>query len=547
MQLCHLVLKSVSRDPDCVPCFQIMPTVILLDVSLSMSRILPVSDAPNECSSIKDLAVTGLLTFLDHISSRCKLEFTSLMLFSSLWEKSLGFTRDYESVKGRLLEIDSLFDKTNIVNALEGVREMVLEEWGQTTTVPVNVILVTDGCAGIKSIQTDSSEPVKMPSMPFPCKLHVVCLAPSNDPILSTSLPFYKRLITSVSGGSVTERSVTERSVAGSTKCDPDSQVWIPEGSDLSIACVSSIFTQIANQEYQMWKGRLHCGQLSCPISLFPPIEPRVQVTDFSSIRCEAKEDIEIVGFMDIGEVASPPVLSRHLMLPVSMSKEQFLSTQPSVFNLEGSTIPLPDTGFDVESEESGSEEGKQASLCVLLHGALKVEGMIALCHLSCEWYGMLYSWADSKKKFNLMLSTFNGGEESIPWLYNLRDMGNVLTGVAPVEKKCLKSYSQNVVVWIKQSGIQADVQKVLRLAKKLPEKTANFYRELSRFRKAAASFGFYDALTALADLLDRERHSLIPNSESDLQLAFAVECLRSSEGLELDIPPLKTPSVVRS
>ena len=536
-----------------------MPTLILLDVSLSMSRILPVADAPNESSSIKDLAVTGLLTFLDHISNQCKLEFTSLMLFSSLWEKSLGFTRDYESVKARLLEIDSFFDKTNIVNALEGVREMVLEEWGQTTSVPINVILVTDGCAGMKSIQTDS-EPIKLPSMPFPCKLHVVCLAPSNDPILSTSLPFYKRLITSVAGGRM----------GGNTKCDPDpqiqipdsqvqipdsqvwipdSQVWIPEGSSLSIVGVNNIFTQIANQEYQTWKGRLHCGRLSCPVSLFPPIEPRVQVTDFCTIRCEANQDIRIIGFMDIAEVASPPVLSRHLMLPVAMSREQFLSTQPSVFNLEGSTIPLPDTGFDLESDESGSEEGKQASLCVLLHGALKVEGMIALCQLSPDWYGMLYSWADSKKKFNLMLSTFNGGEETVPWLYNLSNIGNPLTRVTPLEKRigCVKSYSQNVVVWIKQSGLQADVQKVVRLAKKLPDKTSNFYRELSRFRKAAASFGFYDALTGLADLLDRERQSLLPNSESDLQLAFAIECLRSSEGLELDIPPLKTPSVMRS
>lgn len=515
-----------------------MPTLILLDVSLSMSRILPVADAPSESSSIKDVGVTGLLTFLDHISNQCKLEFTSLMLFSSLWEKSLGFTRDYESVKARLLEIDSFFDKTNIVNALEGVKEMVLEEWGQTTSVPINVILVTDGCAGMKSIQTDS-EPIKLPSMPFPCKLHVVCLAPSNDPILLTSLPFYKRVITSVAGGTM----------GGNTKCDPDSQVWIPEGNNLSIVGVNNIFTQIANQEYQTWKGRLHCGQLSCPISLFPPIEPRVQVTDFCTIRCEANQEIRVIGFMDIAEVASPPVLSRHLMLPVAMSREQFLSTQPSVFNLEGSTIPLPDTGFDLESDESGSEEGKQASLCVLLHGALKVEGMIALCQLSPDWYGMLYSWADSKKKFNLMLSTFNGGEEAIPWLYNLSNIGNPLTKVIPVEKKagCVKSYSQNVVVWVKQSGLQADVQKVVRLAKKLPEKTSNFYREVSRFRKAAASFGFYDALTGLAELLDRERQSLLPNSESDLQLAFAIECLRSSEGLELDIPPLKTPSVMRS
>lgn len=508
-----------------------MPTVILLDVSLSMSRILPVLDAPNESSSIKDLAVSGLLTFLDHITAQCKLEFASLMLFSSLWEKSIGFTRDHDAIKTKLLEIDSFFDKTNIVNALEGLKEVVLEEWGHTTTLPINVILVTDGCAGISANSSMASASYTWPSMPFPCKLQVVCLSSPSDPLSRLSIPFYKKLISSVAGKLA--------------KGDPDSQLWLPEGKTISLAAINNIFTQIASQEYQSWKGKLHCGQISCPVSLFPPIETRILVTDFATIKCEADSDLRIIGFMDIAEIASPPVMSRHLMLPLPTSKEQFLATVPTVFSLEGSTVPIPDVGFDTDTSD-GSEEGKQASLCVLLHGALKVEGMVAICQLATEWYGMLYSWADSKKKFNLMLSTFNGGEESIPWLFNLKNIGNPLTMVTPMvdKKTSTKSYSQNVVVWVKQSGLQTDIQKVVRLAKKLPDKTSNFYRELSRFRKAAASFGFYDVLTGLAELLDRERQVMQPNSEAALQLAFAVECLRSSEGFELDIPPLKTSAV---
>lgn len=45
---------------------------------------------------------------------------------------------------------------------------------------------------------------------------------------------------------------------------------------------------------------------------------------------------------------------------------------------------------------------------------------------------------------------------------------------VRPSEKR---SYNQNLVVWVKQSGLQSDVQKILRQARKLPEKTNNFYK----------------------------------------------------------------------
>lgn len=70
-----------------------------------------------------------------------------------------------------------------------------------------------------------------------------------------------------------------------------------------------------------------------------------------------------------------------------------------------------------------------------------------------------------------------------IPWLGDLRYVGNLedtqqpdnaVFPVKPIEKR---SYSQNCVVWIKQAGLQSDIQKVLRHAKKLPDKTQNFYK----------------------------------------------------------------------
>ena len=57
-----------------------MPTVILLDVSLSMSRPAGLSEGADEYQ-LKHLAVHGINTLLDHCTTHTKLEFVSLVIF----------------------------------------------------------------------------------------------------------------------------------------------------------------------------------------------------------------------------------------------------------------------------------------------------------------------------------------------------------------------------------------------------------------------------------------------------------------------------------
>lgn len=54
-----------------------MPTVLLLDVSLSMTR--PIPPVENNEITRKHLAVQGIRAFLDHLSIHSKLEFISLV------------------------------------------------------------------------------------------------------------------------------------------------------------------------------------------------------------------------------------------------------------------------------------------------------------------------------------------------------------------------------------------------------------------------------------------------------------------------------------
>lgn len=86
------VLHSGSREEQLI-----MPTVVVMDVSLSMTR--PVSVEGSEEYQRKHLAVHGLTMLFEHMATNYKLEFTALVVFSSLWELMVPFTRDYNTLQ----------------------------------------------------------------------------------------------------------------------------------------------------------------------------------------------------------------------------------------------------------------------------------------------------------------------------------------------------------------------------------------------------------------------------------------------------------------
>ncbi|XP_022335197.2 integrator complex subunit 14-like [Crassostrea virginica] len=507
-----------------------MPTVIALDVSLSMSRPVVIPDCTEEYQR-KHLAIHGINSFLDFLSNNFKLEFTSLLVFSYLWEQLVPFTRNYESIKSALNNVEE-YNKTCVEAALTGVSSVVTEEWNSVT--PSQVILVTDGKTGIghKSLrnsletwdQRESSGEDKFPlPFKFPCKLHIMLISNPNDPDLKNSLPLFEKLIEINGQGG---------------------EVCLPENS-LTLQSVEAMFTRLQENNFKPYNGVLKCGNFRCPVQLFPPPDPYNAIREFDEVHQEVDSSLEILGFIDIADIASPQALSRHLVLPLP-SKEP----KPS------------DNAADPENKkeedaETSQEEGKLPSFTVLLHGSLKVEGMVALTQVAENWYGILYSWADSKKKSNLMLSLLEPGPEPINWIGDVNNLAPISDfteppygeddnktpfPIRPAEKH---SYAQSCVVWIKPSGLQADIQKVLRHARKLPEKHQQFYKELNRLRRAALSFGFHDLLEAMASMLDREC-TMLPGSahpDAALQLTHAANMLRSETATDITqmILPLRT------
>ncbi|XP_067002989.1 integrator complex subunit 14 [Anabrus simplex] len=502
-----------------------MPTVIVIDVSLSMTRPVLLPET-GEAYNRHHLAIHGVNTLLDYLAVHSKLEFVSLIAFSSLYEIVSPFTRDFDAIKSKLQQLEE-FDKTCIESALVGVNRLVLGEWGSGT--PCQIVLVTDGSPGVGPMslkhslstlsQRDAGNPFPLPYS-FPCKLSVMCISPADDPGLQLGLPLYQKLV----------------ELAGL-----DSSVHVPEGS-LTIKSVQSMFQKLAEANFASFQGTLKCGNLGSRIILSPAPQPFSKTNDFESIKRSISDTIEVCGFLDVADVGSPMAISRHLVLPHSSGKAEAFPAQVKV---------------EMDSEdESGVDEGKIPSFCVLLHGALKVENMAALCLLAEDWFGIVYSWADSKKKSNLMLTVLEPGANIVPWLGNLNWLGSLeefkasnhdneplpTFPVRPAEKR---SYSQNCVVWIRQAGLQSDIQKILRHARKLPEKTQQFYKELNRLRRAAVSFGFIELLDGLAAIFERECTILPGTAHPDcaLQLTHAAGVLRKpySRDMKYNVTPLRT------
>lgn len=368
--------------------------------------------------------------------------------------------------------------------------------------------------------------------------------------------------------------------------------------SELGRTSMFEMIEKLCESNFKPYEVVLKCGEyfrLQCPVLLWPPPLP-CQVASSGSDTVTSNplvlsNKLEICGYLSLTDIGSPSSLSRHLIIP-KVEKEKphrrssdksgaaaKLSTEKTtkldisnvnyefekleqdikefytkdVKDTEGDT-PTEDTDKTTSAAPSTLNEMQKESLCVLLHGALKVENLAALVLLNNNWYGFIYSYADTKKKSNLMLNILPPGSNVIPWLGDLEMLGfteDLLPGETaafPV-KADKRSYSQSCVVWINRISLQSDIQKVLRHAKKMPEKTQHFYKELNRIRRAALSIGFVELLEAMATLFDKEAINFAAvnaNPECTIQLKHASLELRkpSNRDLKISIVPVPVQTV---
>lgn len=632
-----------------------MPTIILLDVSLSMCRSVrnvsaskvagAATSGSTDSVEVKQLANVGIGTLLDYFAQNAQLEHTALIVFSSLWEIKHQFTRHHESIKNRIYDLE-IYDKSNILNALGGVLSLKLADWAHNG--PINIILITDGqlyantaptgasdrgeqcneeqdvqmdedqkqTQSAASVNTNTTPTKKKTSMDdfhdlplselegqfddLDCKIQIVCLAPQKERALKYSLPFYKKIVTTVDPSVAPDCPVL---IGPKVKNFKQSAVWMPESDQhgISIESVERLFNSIAVHHYKPHHVNLLCGNLSSLVMLSPkPQQCRLEPLKDNEVEnpqensransarvFELCDSINIYGFMSLSEIASPAVVSRHLVFPIPSREtdeiikvEQILSRDPNAVSSRPdkvlSQVQEP-TSEGTRNETNGNASNahnsnerdltKQPSFCVLLHNGLKQENMVAICVVGKvkatneEWFGMLHTSTDNKKRSSLMLSLLIPGPSPILWLPNFNSMTSqalradlpsaIQDRLSQNNKVASKSYSSNNVIWLDPESVQADVHKIVRHAKRAPEKALNFYRELNRIRRAAISYGFYDILFGLASILEREQRVMRQdtskniNPETFIHFDHVISCLRTrldEKSFECDIvPPVLT------
>lgn len=75
------------------------------------------------------------------------------------------------------------------------------------------------------------------------------------------------------------------------------------------------MFQRLAETQYSSFHGTLSCGKLTSSIVLSPTPQPHAIPGDLDN-KIRIAQTIEICGFLDVGDIGSPMVLSRHLVLP---------------------------------------------------------------------------------------------------------------------------------------------------------------------------------------------------------------------------------------
>lgn len=244
-----------------------MPTVILLDVSLSMSRFA--SSSSDHGMKLIDIASSCLINFVEKMSEQAKLEYTAFVIFSSLYEIKVRFTRDYEAIKKACNSVTT-YDKTVFETAFQAVEMLVMEEWGPYT--PVELILVTDGQTGVgegslKDLFNHNKRQSSTTKFPvpfsFPCHFSIVSLASGNQP---SSVSNHD----STAATRDTSRAHFEHLIEMNYK---KGDLYVPD--TVSVGGVSKCFNRILNTRYCTFETTLKCGHFQSGVTLFPP--PMIQ------------------------------------------------------------------------------------------------------------------------------------------------------------------------------------------------------------------------------------------------------------------------------
>lgn len=163
--------------------------------------------------------------------------------------------------------------------------------------------------------------------------------------------------------------------------------------------------------------------------------------------------------------------------------------------------LPAPNN-----SSADMSQIGNEPHFAPLLHATLKMmAGKVLLISVALNWLAYVEAVEDSKtkKRSCLVLNLFPQGPALAPGLpavleaEEAQSLGEDLPSYA--------SAGSANSIWSSSEAVQGEIGRILRIARRLPDKCDMFYKELNKFRFHALSSCNLVALGFMVDVLERE------------------------------------------
>ncbi|XP_037956735.1 integrator complex subunit 14-like [Teleopsis dalmanni] len=543
-----------------------MPTVIALDTSLSMQSCI----TDGSGLTYHQLASDAIRQLLKYLTRNSKLEQVCLVCFSLTAELKVDFTRDYKLIRKAVKNVE-ISTKSNVLGLLQFVGPLISKTWSLDSYC--HVVLFTDCPIGFRDNLLQSYAELKSKTGDKDPWLKLFEKTKINLVGLSLNKKYNKKFLQVLKLYNYFFESCglkykiftpiyikdKDKNYASdhkrrriNTKLSGSNSLQADKMNEQIRSSMWKMVHDLCVTNYKPMEILLKCGsyfRLECPITLWPQF-PSYYGFDVGS--CCLMSRLEVCGYLSIADIGSPASLSRHVILPVLNKQDElvlvdgkykYASHRNDLELLENDMRNFYIRDEDCSDDENAFKLGaplpkpptEKESLIVLLYKACKADNVAALVLLNDNWYAYIFVCPDSDIEQSLLLNVLPPGNNVIPWLGDLRslcirnDPDEVSSSSEP------NNPWKNYRVWLTQSSLHSNIEKLLTHAKNMPEETQSFFTELNLIRFSAIALGFIDLFEALAKLFEKEcEHVLVKsNPICVLQLTHAAAQLRRPENLD--------------
>ena len=362
-----------------------MPTIVLLDVSASLSQAVSLSD---KSITRQEVLQSGVLHFLKGLQTSHPHEHVCIAGVGSSAETLVPFTTDNQKLVQGLYDLT--VDESAVRPDLKAGMDLLAELRASTRGEALQVLFVGEGSLGC------SVNPMHV-KLHGHTRIHAIAIGSQKSDALEPL------------------RSLVQRHDGRFIRVNFPAEVKL----------VKDAVDRLAQQYFSAWAGTLLLGQLSVAVRLSP--DPSIHLgTMHHPTRLETLQlstELCIVGFVKNTNLRCPPIVSRHavalsdslvtppqrLELSCAVPKSYFSSIPASsrsdssspVVNKDGpkgtdhAALGTPPISKPASIDGIDSSDGQQPSWVDLLATELTEQQASAVIELDEGWFGYLSTTAD--------------------------------------------------------------------------------------------------------------------------------------------------------